>query len=117
MSRDKLYIIHVPGTLAYQVCKDEEELSVPYVPESKLAAAEAKLAAFESSPRQCNSGHTTLPLRLWDCPVCTDDLRTRIMRLVEAADSAIKILEKINCDCCESDFFAEQAITALGGRR
>lgn len=45
--RDKLYIIHVPGTLAYQVCKDEEEFSVSYVPESKLAAAETRIKELE----------------------------------------------------------------------
>lgn len=36
--RDKLFIIRVPGTVSYQVCKDEEELSIAYVPLIQLEA-------------------------------------------------------------------------------
>lgn len=60
-------------------------------------AAEHKLAQLEG--RRCSAGHETLPLRLWGCPACTEELRRR----AENAEAEVKKWHDIPgvdaCDC------------------
>ncbi len=48
---------------------------------------------YETPGQKCNRGHTNgLPLSLWDCPICTSQLREKILNLesiVEDRDSMI----------------------------
>jgi len=36
---------------------------------------------YENNPQTCNSGHKTHPMKLWDCPECTEIIRTRVREL------------------------------------
>ena len=47
----------------------------------RIQELEHELSRYENSPT-CNKGHVNvLPLRLWDCPVCTEELRQEVERL------------------------------------
>ena len=48
-----------------------------------LAAEVSRLRALLEHNR-CNSGHETLPLKLWDCPVCAEE------RVKEARRAALR---------------------------
>jgi len=40
-------------------------------------ALEARL----EEPARCNSGHETLPLKLWTCPTCHEELERKLERM------------------------------------
>ncbi len=47
---------------------------------TKVAALEAKL----EEPAHCNSGHETLPLKLWTCPTCHEELEAKLEAMKQA---------------------------------
>ena len=49
---------------------------------------------YEKSGQECNSGHKNiLPVSLWDCPMCTDEKRKEIERVIDI-NKARKALTK-----------------------
>ncbi len=73
---------------------------------NRALRAEAKLAEYENDetptrrelalvkrkleePTRCNSGHETLPLKLWTCPTCHEELE----RKLEAIEPKAKMLD------------------------
>lgn len=52
------------------------------VGEQRVQLANLRLK-YEELPVRCNLGHWGLPMKLWDCPTCTEILRTRIVELEE----------------------------------
>lgn len=56
--------------------------------DDRIAELEAK---YETRGQKCHSGHVnTLPLSLWDCPMCTDILRVQRDDLLAACRMALK---------------------------
>jgi len=49
--------------------------------EDELERAVARLRRYEVEPGRCGRGHTTQPLRLWDCPACTQALRSALAEI------------------------------------
>ena len=53
---------------------------------------------YEEPGQECNRGHkNTLPVKLWDCPVCTELLREKILNLeavIEDRESMIVQLKQ-----------------------
>ena len=62
-----------------------------------MTEAEKKLEEYESSGIKCNTGHVNnLPLKLWDCPVCTDIKRKKIKDLGDAAEMLWIVLANVS---------------------
>jgi hypothetical protein len=59
----RLWVIRVPGTLSYQVCKDDEELSTPYI---SLAEHEALLSPAVSEEKCRHDRAEELEAVLWN---------------------------------------------------
>ncbi len=53
---------------------------------------------YENNPMTCNAGHTSQPMRLWDCPVCTEQLRTRVRELESGVQERYTIHRAENCE-------------------
>jgi len=64
---------------------------------------------YEIERQTCNSGHTSLPAMLWDCPVCTDLLRVRVRELETAGRLLRDTASEPDCD----PGFEERLIRAL----
>lgn len=77
-------------------CSDAIAETIKEHGESEIAylVTLAKELKEKLATNRCNSGHTTVPLPLWDCPVCTDLIRKENLELKReicermAADSA-----------------------------
>ena len=52
----------------------------------KVAQLEEAIAKYEE-PATCNGGHKTLPLKLWDCPECTAQLKAENAKLKRELDT------------------------------
>lgn len=48
----------------------------------------SQLKQYDEPNMKCNKGHVTLPLKLWDCPACTEELRQEIAMLRSALERA-----------------------------
>ena len=48
-----------------------------------------KLEARLEEPARCNSGHETLPLKLWTCPTCHEKLERKLETLTRASEALI----------------------------
>jgi len=59
---------------------------------AKYQDAEIARLTEKLNANKCNRGHETLPLVLWDCPACTEEIRREIQRLRIA-------LEQQPCRC------------------
>lgn len=56
--------------------------------DDRVAELEAK---YETTGQKCNSGHVNnLPMKLWDCPMCTEKLREQRDALLTACKMALK---------------------------
>lgn len=78
-----------------QLPKDEEALH------NKIQDLEAEIKRlkqkYEHFGQKCNKGHINyLPVSLWDCPMCTEELRKRIKGLEELIQ---KIFHAFASDC------------------
>jgi len=51
-----------------------------------LDQAVSRLRRYEVEPARCNHGHVTLPMRLWDCPLCTLALRGALLEIYFRGD-------------------------------
>ena len=52
-----------------------------------LVDHENEIKKYEEPGQECNSGHkNTLPVKLWDCPVCTELLREKNKKLLKAIE-------------------------------
>lgn len=50
---------------------------------------------YESPGVKCNKGHVNnLPLALWDCPMCTEELRVKNTQLRAERDAAVERLQQ-----------------------
>lgn len=61
---------------------------------------------------RCNSGHETLPLKLWDCPACTKE---KVDALQAKLDEAVGLLDR----CSEVHWYAPTTLSysTSGGER
>lgn len=57
----------------WNACMDIED------PETEIK----RLKRYDEPEMKCNKGHVTLPLKLWDCPACTEELRREKAELLE----------------------------------
>lgn len=73
---------------------DLETFALAIDRETNLVQLEADSKKLRE-PATCNAGHKSLPLALWDCPVCTQLLRDQNAELLKAA----KLLEQAIAKC------------------
>ena len=95
----------IAAQLREQENEDDDISIAAVVLDDRVAELEAK---YETTGQKCNSGHVNnLPIKLWDCPMCTDKLRKQRDALLEAC----KIVSKYFDDRCNDNIKTTPNIT------
>ncbi len=91
----------IAAQLREQENEDDDISIAAVVLDDRVAELEAK---YETTGQKCNSGHVNnLPIKLWDCPVCTEKLRMQRDALLDVCRTILNGLENVHVGMLRSE--------------